>query len=272
MKTKIVLLLLMCSIGMAFGQENDIKKDGNYYFNYISLEDLKSLKSESATTKSKNIDSIREFVSGNKYKITVNNVKDDKVYFRFWKFDGLENNKIVNNAKTPNDNSKVIYVMSLQDFKENTKILYNRIDWRVGVYTIPFKLRLSSFNFDANVNLGANLGAKIRWNREVEGGLSFEPILGFGLASIKLDESNSKANGSNNTNVSAFTFNTGLLVHVTKSVNVGFTFGFDYLSKNDQNNYDWKYNGKGWLGIGINVAFSNQNDNTGNEGNNSGEK
>lgn len=265
-------MLLMFFVGMAFGQENDIKKDGNYYFNYISLEDLRSFKSKSETAKSKNIDLVRELVNGNKYRIIVNNVKDDKVYFRFWKFIDFEKNKIVNDAESKKDNSKVIYVMSLQDFKDNTKILYNRIDWRVGVYTIPFKLRLSSFNFDANVNLGANLGAKIRWNREVESGLSFEPILGFGLASIKLDESNSKATGSNNTNVSAFTINTGLLVHVTKSINVGFTFGFDYLSKNDQNNYDWKYNGKGWLGIGINVAFSNQNDNTRNEGSNNGGK
>lgn len=272
MKTKILLMLLMFFVGMAFGQENDIKKDGNYYFNYISLEDLRSFKSKSETAKSKNIDLVRELVNGNKYRIIVNNVKDDKVYFRFWKFIDFEKNKIVNDAESKKDNSKVIYVMSLQDFKDNTKILYNRIDWRVGVYTIPFKLRLSSFNFDANVNLGANLGAKIRWNREVESGLSFEPILGFGLASIKLDESNSKAAGSNNTNVSAFTINTGLLVHVTKSINVGFTFGFDYLSKNDQNNYDWKYNGKGWLGIGINVAFSNQNDNTRNEGSNNGGK
>lgn len=262
----------MFSVGMALGQENDIKKDGNYYFNYISMEDLKSLKSESKTAKSKGIDSVRELVNGNKYRITVNNVKDNKVYFRFWKFIDLKKNKIVNDAQTKQDNSKVIYVMSLTNFKDNTKILYNRIDWRVGVYTIPFKLRLSSFNFDANVNLGANLGAKIRWDREVEGGLSLEPILGFGLASIKLDESNSKVAESSNTNISAFTINTGLLVHVTKSINVGFTFGFDYLSKNDQDNYDWKYNGKGWLGIGINVAFSNQKDNTRNEGNNSGEK
>jgi hypothetical protein len=259
MKTNFLLVFLLWA-GIAFGQENDIKIDGNYYFNYISLNDLNSFKSESKTEKSKSIDIVKDQIDGKKYRVTVNNVKDGKVYFRFWKFVDREKNKIINDTESETDNSKVIYVMSLQDFKSNTKILYNRIDWRVGIYTVPLKLRFSGFTFDANVNLGTNLGAKIRYNREVENGLSFEPILGFGLASIKLDESNSNASGNN------FTINTGLLVHITKNVNVGLTLGFDYLSNNDQKNYDWKYNGKGWVGIGINVAFGNQNNNTGAEG------
>ena len=45
-------------------------------------------------------------------------------------------------------------------------------------------------------------------------------------------------------------------------------FLFDNISKNDQNNYNWKYNGKGWLGIGINVAFSTSNENSGAAGGN----
>ena len=136
------------------------------------------------------------------------------------------------------------------------------MEYRVGVFTVPYKLRLSSFSFDANVNLGANLGVKFRWNRRIENGFSFEPIFGVGLASIKLDKDNSLS--TEPTNVSAFTINTGVLLHLTSLINVGLTYGFDNISQNDQNNYKWKYQGKGWLGIGINVSFGNQGSNTGN--------
>lgn len=163
------------------------------------------------------------------------------------------------------DKKKAVYSLPKDKFKIATKPLYDRVDWRVGVYTIPFKLRLGGFAFDANVNLGANIGGKIRWDREIENSFAIEPIFGFGLASIKLDESNSNVTTAN-TNVSAFTINTGVLFHITNSINVGITFGLDRISKTDQSNYDWKYNNKGWFGLGINVAFNNQGGNTGDKG------
>lgn len=137
--------------------------------------------------------------------------------------------------------------------------LYDKIEWRVGGYTVPFKLRFGEFNFDSNVNIGTNLGAKIRYNREVENGFAFEPIIGFGLASIKMDDTNSKALTA--TNISAFTLNTGVLFHINSSINLGLTWGYDWISHNDQINYNWKHNGKGWLGIGINVAFTKEDKN-----------
>ncbi|WP_449400866.1 hypothetical protein [Chryseobacterium wanjuense] len=153
------------------------------------------------------------------------------------------------------------YSLSTEEFRNITEPVYNRIEWRFGVYTVPFKLRFGGFSFDANVNLGTNIGAKIRMNREVEKGFALEPIFGFGIASIKLDTSNSST--SSGTNVSAFTINTGVLIHITSAINVGITYGFDNISKNDQDLYQWKYNGKGWLGLGINVSLNNQSDNTG---------
>ncbi|KPE51943.1 hypothetical protein AOB46_06905 [Chryseobacterium indologenes] len=257
-----------------YGQE-DIKTGGNYYFNYPVAEGLLDFKNETVIKEGSSLESVRNEIEGSVFNIHVQNIKKDRVYFIFGNFlgnvSGLETKINRNNAASVPDTKsdyKTVYSLPLADFKDNTRPLYNIVDWRVGVFTVPFKLRLSEFSFDANVNLGANLGAKFRMNRKIKNGFSLEPIVGFGLASIKLDESNSKA--SESTNTSAFTINTGLLIHVNNSINVGFTYGFDHIGKNDQNNYDWKYNGKGWLGLGINVAFSSQNDNTGSSVSNSG--
>ncbi|MDR2237757.1 MAG: hypothetical protein LBE92_16665 [Chryseobacterium sp.] len=274
MKTYLLLLFLLW-VGIRVSGQEDIKTGGNYYFNYPTTESLMDFKNETVIKEGASLENVKNEVEGSIFNIHVQNIKKDRVYFVFGNFSGkiseLEN-KINKNfiASKPNEESdyKTVYSLPLVDFKDNTKPLYNIVDWRVGVFTVPFKLRLSEFSFDANVNLGANLGAKFRMNRKIKNGFSLEPIVGFGLASIKLDESNSKT--SESTNISAFTINTGLLIHVNNSINVGFTYGFDHISKNDQNNYDWKYNGKGWLGLGINVAFSSQNDNTGSSVSNSG--
>lgn len=276
MRAKILLMLLLGLTGVIFGQENEVKVDGNYYFNYPTTESLKDFRNETIIKNSSSFD-IKNEVEGSMFTIQVQKIEKDRVYFVFGDFVGgvvdLEKsiNKNFISDRIPDNqqnNNKTVYSLPVTEFKNNTKPLYNIVDWRVGVFTVPFKLRLSEFSFDANVNLGANLGAKFRMNRKIKSGFGLEPILGFGLASIKLDQSNSKT--AENTNVSAFSINTGLLVHVTGAINVGFTFGFDYLSKNDQSNYNWMYNGRGWLGIGINVAFSNQNENTGSSGNNTG--
>lgn len=242
MKTNVLLLFLLWA-GMVFGQENEIKKDGNYYFNFPTGSQLSNFR----TTRNEG-DNVISLIEGQKKDVKVKKIDGDIVTFEFTDVDNKDTNR-------------QFYTLSVSEFKSITAPIYDRIDWRFGVYTVPFKLRFGGFSFDANVNLGTNIGAKIRMNREVENGFALEPIFGFGIASIKLDESNS--NTSTGTNVSAFTINTGVLIHITNAINVGITYGFDNMSKNDQDNYDWKYNGKGWLGIGINVALSNQNNNTG---------
>ncbi|WP_449400865.1 hypothetical protein [Chryseobacterium wanjuense] len=51
MKTNLLLLLLLVWAGMAFGQENNIKKKGNYYFNYPTSAQLINFKSTDNTDK-----------------------------------------------------------------------------------------------------------------------------------------------------------------------------------------------------------------------------
>lgn len=283
MKTKIALLFLLGWVGMVFGQETNVKSGGNYYFNYIPKNALLNIES-SSTGFQAHKDEIIEILDGTSFNIHVTKIESGKIYFVFGEFkkktkrlepqinhlnfDETSHPK-ENSSEVPsnNDDSKqVVYTLPLDVFEKNTKPLYDIIEYRAGAYTVPFKLRLSSFSFDSNINIGANIGGKFRLNRKIENGFALEPVLGFGLASIKLDESNSTTKES--TNVSAFTMIGGLLIHLTSNINCGITLGFDKISRKDQDNYHWKYNGKGWIGIGINVSFGAMASNTGKTGSN----
>ncbi len=257
---KIYLLLIISTFSASiFSQEKQILKDGNYYLDFAI--DLNKLQTSDKSSEDffKNSD----YFKGSNYTLSVKSIIDNQVNFKFFHFNNPKLNIVINGDA---DKDVTVYSLPLEDFKNIVSPLYNRVDWRVGIYTVPFKLRFGDFDFDSNVNLGTNIGCKIRIYRKIENGFSIEPIIGIGLASIKMDNGNSKIESP--TNVGAFTVNTGVLFHMNSSINVGFTYGFDNLSNNDQKTYDWKYDGNGWLGIGINVAFSKDAKNTGSDSKN----
>lgn len=254
MRTKIIQFVILFLGVLCYAQE-EIVVNGNYFLDSsINLDDIQT----EADNKFKvNLNEFR----GKKYRLRVKAIEGDQVFFTFFNFKDSTINTKINGQK--ND---VVYQLSKSDFERLTSPYYNRVEWRTGFYTVPFKLRFSPFEFDANVNIGANIGAKFRWHREKKNGTALEPIFGFGLASINLNDSNSMAESA--TNVSAFSSNIGLLVHVNSDINIGLTFGFDFLSGNDQKKYDWQHNGNGWVGVGINIAFSKESKNTGDDNKN----
>ena len=245
--------------GWAQEKETEIIVNGNYYLNQ-KVPDHQIVSFSNAVASS-DFAQKKNNLKGKNYRLSVKSIDNDNVYFSFWKFSNQQRNKEINGDSIT---VQTIYTLSKEDFKQLVNPLYDRKEWRVGFYTIPYKLRFKDFDFDGNVNLGANIGYKFRWNRQLENGFGIEPILGFGLASIKMDDSNSLATSSSN--VSAFTVNTGVLFHITQSINAGLTLGWDNISGKDQRQYDWKHNGKSWLGIGINVAFSKEAKNISKEG------
>jgi hypothetical protein len=248
---KRLLIIGIILFGMnGFGQENQIIKGGNYYIsNAVATSNF--VINSSLSTKQNS-----ESLKNSDYILTVKGIEDDVVYFKFWNFATTEKNNEING-----ENKDVIYNMSLKDFKKATAVYYNKIEWKVGVFTVPFKLRFSDFNFESNVNIGTNIGAKIRWDRRKEKGLAIEPLIGIGLSAITLNADNSTI--ENTSNLSAFSINGGLIFHITDNINLGAILGFDYLSGNDQNKYNWIHNGNGWLGLGVNIAFSTGTQNSG---------
>ena len=122
-----------------------------------------------------------------------------------------------------------------------------------GTVSIPFKLRLGDNDFETNANIGVNFGVRYRLNRKLEDRWILQPNIGIGLADIPLNSSNSEV--ENTENRTALSYSLGLMLNVTKNTNIGFFLGVDRLNKANQT-INWKYQGKGWLGIGINIGFN----------------
>jgi hypothetical protein len=251
MKKRLFYLMFFIA-NITYSQTDDVIIGGNYFVNKIPAvtKDVHG-KSTTAITFLDNASQKKEVKDGiaDNKSLKVDYIDDlDFVHF-----------KIISKDKK----SKEDYSMPLKDFKRIMSNFYDRVEWRVGVYAIPFKLRFNDFDFESDVTLGANLSFKYRFNREREDGFSIEPIIiGIGLTKVNLDESNSIITDPGST--SALTINSGVLIHINSKINLGIFYGGDFLSDKDNKKYDWKYNGNGWLGLGINVSFSDGKKNEGN--------
>jgi hypothetical protein len=141
-------------------------------------------------------------------------------------------------------------------FNSSTIPRYNRFKG-VGVraYTIPIRLRgirSKSFDFESNISLGANV--VFGFGKSYDENSVFDLAAGFALTQIKLTTINSNVDR----NAGAFTFSTGAIFKPNKLVNLGVFVGWDFLGASDLA-VNWKFNGKSWLGIGINISMNDVN-------------
>src|SRR5690606_21080735 len=125
----------------------------------------------------------RKNIAGTRYRVSVTRVTSDTVHFVVWEIEDPLVDRLINrpdraavdsakssgvNPRRLSDGAQTLYSMPTKQFTESLSLLYDWLEWRVGVFTVPYKLRLNDFAFDANVNIGVNLGARMRFNRERE--------------------------------------------------------------------------------------------------------
>ncbi len=144
-----------------FSQENPVIKGGNYFISNAVGSSNFELISSDKTKKGSELDSIEN----SNYSLRVTGIEADTVYFKFWPIKGKSDEAKAKNKALNGENDKV-YSMSIKDFKNATSIVYNRVEWKYGIFTVPFKLRFSDFIFESNVNIGTSIGAKIRLYRK----------------------------------------------------------------------------------------------------------
>lgn len=139
-----------------------------------------------------------------------------------------------------------------------------------GVINFPFKYRIQKGNadFSGAFNFGAGIGytfPHLSWRS-----FSHSIISGYSISNIVLDSSNSNKNQdklASTNNFAAFSFSLGYLVQYQK-VQAGIFLGWDRLSKINQNEFDWQYQGKPWISIGFGLAiFSGQKEKSDNNHN-----
>lgn len=256
--------MLLWGISM-LGQTENVEVGGNYYFKnypsvtlptFLKIDDFSSPRTSSSFDfKVKN--------SRQDYKITVISIDDNSIVtFKYWRFTANASLETSFNGV----NGELIYSMPLSEFKKMMGVYYDKYVWKVGFFTVPYKLRFKTFNFESDINVGANLSCKYRLDRKSENGLAIQPLIGIGITKINLDESNSKITSPGT--ASAFSINSGIIINITEKVNFGVFYGFDYLADKDNSKYDWIHNGNGWLGLGLNITFSEEDKNKASSGSN----
>ena len=235
MKKALLPSLFFIMLNFTWSQEQ--KLNTNYKFNTIFTNNNK------------------QFKPG--YRIKVIKEEGNQVYFSILKFDSKKvgDTADILNKDLYETNGKIIeHTISKKEFEKYTNEIYPAFKGvRAGFYTIPYKLRFEDFDFEQNINFGMNIGFQYRFNREIKDRWIYEPSFGIGLSSINLNSKNSSV--EKDRTASAFTLTSGVIFHFDTSINLGIFAGFDFLGNNDQD-INWKFDSKPWLGIGINIGFS----------------
>ncbi|WP_272149426.1 hypothetical protein [Tenacibaculum aiptasiae] len=254
MKT-IMTLCLLFIISTSVAQENKEEKlkPGNYIFTspFQTNEETdfngKVLNNTSTLHKIGNI-------------INLISIKGDSVilqYYRSKKFSDTTKKikeTTFNTTYYKSGNVLKYYKIKIDDFKKVTSPYYPRYKGAsAGIYSVPFKLRFNNFDFEQNLNIGINIGLQYRINKKINDRWILEPNFGIGLAKVNLNSKNSNVTESRT--ASAFSVSTGLILHLSKTINAGCFIGWDFLSNSDANT-NWVHNKKTWLGLGINIGFN----------------
>lgn len=183
-------------------------------------------------------------------KIIVLSTNETHVFYQYWNYKVKDKDS----TKYKKYNKGKVFQMKIDEFIQNTRPIYNCYKGAsVGAYTIPFRLRSlggSDFDFESSLSLQANL---VFGFGSIYSEVSFIDVsIGIGITSINLTSKNSVV--TEERTATAYTISGGMLFKFTPSANIGIYYGVDLLGKTDSE-VKWKHDGKGWLGIGINVSF-----------------
>ncbi len=175
------------------------------------------------------------------------------VYYKYWKFKKNSPLAVEFNGLTAN----IVFNMPLDDFEKQTEPVYGMYKGvSAGTYTVPFKLRGvvggGDFDFESSLSLQANV--VVGFGKRTKQTSWFDASLGIGLTGIDLNSLNSNV-GEEPRSATAFTVSLGGVIKFNPNVNAGIFGGWDLLSAKDRA-VKWEYHGKLWLGLGINVSFT----------------
>jgi len=178
--------------------------------------------------------------------IRVIDVGDKFITYRYLNFNDSSS------FKHYNDRS---YALPKSNFVDYTVQLYRRYKGaNIGAYSVPFRLRGLSNNFDFEPTLSLQANLVFGFGRRTSPNSWLDFSFGLGVTGVTINELNSNlAEGQRSG--SAFTPSLGAVLKFSQQANIGLFVGKDYLSRKD-NNVEWDYDKKTWFGIGVNVSFT----------------
>lgn len=175
----------------------------------------------------------------------------DSIVISFWQYqtDSVKYNKF--NIDTTNPNEQRFFLISAEDFNNNSQEYYHRKPtFTAGTVIIPIKIRFNQFDFSKDVTLGTTVGVRQRMSPYSNNFANL--LLGFGVSSVSLDSISTRGTVMQPTDRSALTASLGFVLEFN-TVQVGIFTGLDYISNNEQTN--WVYQGKPWLSIGFGYSI-----------------
>jgi hypothetical protein len=250
MKNLILLGLMLFYLFGASAQDGK-EISGNYYFTKNLPKDYSYQYKELPGQASESDSPVEAINKGAKITILYYDTLQNRVYYQFWNYLNREDSLVYNTGK---------FYMSYNKFIQSTSPLYPRFKGtKVLAYTVPFRLRGigDNFDFESSLSLTSNLvfGFGSRYKRESW----FDASFGVGLTGVVLNEDNSDFDPGEgdqaSRTASAFTLSFGGVLKPRDNINIGLFLGWDFLNAQDRK-LNWDYDGKRWVGIGINITFS----------------
>lgn len=127
---------------------------------------------------------------------------------------------------------------------------------QLAVTTVPFKIRLKDFDFYTSQTLGLalNFKGKIFTSRD----FYVNALGGLNLTLINLDSFSTRGvvAGQPINNVGVLSPMVGLVFQL-RNVQAGLMGGVDLMNKVNKEKYQWIYNGRPWLGVGLGITILN---------------
>lgn len=141
-----------------------------------------------------------------------------------------------------------LYKVLKEEFmvKVNDASYYDLPDrFSIGILTLPFKFRpQKEMSFDSDFNLNTTLAIRLF---TLGGGHMYTQI-GAGIGGVELSKNNAAIVDGEAIKANALTGLLGVMLQY-KKVQTGLYVGTDFI--NNQSHYQWQYQGKPWLALGI---------------------
>ena len=283
MKTLVILLtLFVCSFYGIAQSTIDLKVGGNYTFIetqpilmqsssntlniYSNLKKYKDNKLETATN---------TYEAGHTVRIL--NIENGIVYFKYWKSRFKEkNSEIIRNsqaykAKLDRHNKynkdyveNIVFSLPIYEFEKLTQQRYDSFRGvKIKTFSAPIRIRggLGSkdpFIFEQTLSLGESLSVQFGYNPLKEDRY-IEFTAGVAITQINLNYEVYDSEGvflsNESASPTALTIAIGGVWHFAPNVNAGVFVGCVHLKIPDPMLYNWLYNQKPWLGLGVNLSF-----------------
>jgi hypothetical protein len=160
------------------------------------------------------------------------------------------------------------FLITRTDLDSNCIKVYNRgiknSVFTLGLVTMPMKLRLGkNFDFQGNLSLGTTAGTKFRVSKYNPNFLNL--LLGLSISTITLDSfsTGGRVSGQPINNMAVFSPSLGMVFEFGKA-QAGIFYGWDFLNKSNQLQYQWIHNKRPWISIGFGFSIFSVNSNSSN--------